>query len=50
MLKEFEDVFPPSQPGLPLERSVEMEIDLEDRAKPVSEPAFRLSPAEMNEL
>ena len=50
MLKEFEDVFPTEQPGLPPERSVAMEIDLEEGAKPVAKPAFRLSPAEMDEL
>jgi hypothetical protein len=27
-----------------------MEIELEERAKPVTKPAFRLSPAEMDEL
>jgi hypothetical protein len=50
MLKEFEDVFPTDQPGVPPERSVAMEIDLEEGAKPVAKPAFRLSPAEMDEL
>jgi hypothetical protein len=50
MLKEFEDVFPTDQPGLPPERSVAMEIALEEGAKPVANPAFRLSPAEMDEL
>ena len=50
MLKKFEDVFPTDQPGLPPERSVAMEIDLEEGAKPVAKPAFRLSPAEMDEL
>jgi hypothetical protein len=50
MLTEFEDVFPTDQPGLPLERSVATEISLEEGAKPVSKPAFRLSPAEMDEL
>jgi Reverse transcriptase (RNA-dependent DNA polymerase) len=50
MLNEFEDVFPTDQPRLPPERSVAMEIDLEEGTKPVSKPAFRLSPAEMDEL
>jgi hypothetical protein len=45
MLKELEDVFPTDQLGLPPERSVAMEIDLEEGAKPVAKPAFRLSPA-----
>ena len=50
MLKEFEDLFPTDQPGLPPERSVAMEINLEYGAKLVANPAFRLSPAEMDEL
>jgi hypothetical protein len=50
MLDEFSDVFPVDQPGLPPERSVDMEIVLEERAKPVAKPALRLSPAEMDEL
>jgi hypothetical protein len=49
MLKEFEDVFPTDQPGLPPERSVAMEIDLEEGAKPIAKPVFRSSPAEMDE-
>jgi hypothetical protein len=50
MLTEFEDVFPTGQPGLPPERSVATEIDLEYGETPVAKPAFRLSPAEMDEL
>jgi hypothetical protein len=46
----FSDVFPVDQPGLPPERSVTMEIELEEGAKPVAKPAFRLSPAEIDEL
>jgi hypothetical protein len=50
MMDEFSDVFPVDQPGLPPERSVAMEIEPEEEAKPVAKPAFRLSPAEMDEL
>jgi hypothetical protein len=50
LLNEFSDVFPEDQPGLPPERQVSMEIDLVDDAKPAAKPAFRLSPAEMDEL
>jgi hypothetical protein len=46
----FSDVFPVYHPGLLPERSVVMEIELEERAKPVAKPAFRLSPTEMDEL
>jgi hypothetical protein len=50
MLEEFEDVCTTDQPGIPPERSVAMEIALEEGAKPVAKPAFRLSPAKMDEL
>jgi hypothetical protein len=50
MLKEFEDVFLTDQPGLPPERSVAMEIALEEGENPVAKPELRLSPAEMDEL
>jgi hypothetical protein len=50
MLDEFSDVFPVDQPGLPPEHSVSMEIELEEGANPVAKSAFRLSPAEMDEL
>jgi hypothetical protein len=36
MLDEVSDVFPVDQPGLPPERSVAMEIELEEGAKPVT--------------
>jgi hypothetical protein len=50
MLEEFEDVFPTDQPGISPERSVAMEIDLEEGEKPVAKPSFRLSPGQMKEL
>jgi hypothetical protein len=50
MLDEFSDVFPVDQSGLPPERLVAMEIELEAGANPVAKPAIRLSPAEMDEL
>jgi hypothetical protein len=50
MLNQFSNVFPVDQAGLPPERSVAMEIELEEGANPVAKPAFRLSPAEMDEL
>jgi hypothetical protein len=50
MLKEFEDVFPTDRPGLPPERTAAMEIYLEEGEKLLAKPAFRLSPAEMDEL
>jgi hypothetical protein len=50
MLGELSDEFPVDRTGLPLQRSVALEIELEEKANPLEKPAFRLSPAEMEEL
>jgi predicted aspartyl protease/transposase InsO family protein len=50
MIKDYADVFPEEHPGLPPDRSVQLEINLEAGALPASKPAYRLSPAEMDEL
>jgi hypothetical protein len=42
--------FPSTNQAYPPERSVAIEIELEEGAKPVAKPAFRLSPAEIDEL
>jgi hypothetical protein len=46
----FADVFPEEHPGLPPDRAVQLEINLEPGTQPVSKPAYLLSPAEMDEL
>jgi hypothetical protein len=46
----LEDVFPIDKPNLPLERSVAMEIDLEEGEKRVAKLALQFSPAEMNKI
>jgi hypothetical protein len=50
MLDEFSDVFIVDIPGIHSERSVSMEIELKEGAKPMSKPSLRLSPAEIYEL
>ncbi len=50
IIKDYADVFPEEHPGLPPDRSVQLEINLEAGALPVSKPAYRLSPAGMDEL
>jgi hypothetical protein len=50
LLKAYVDDFPEEHPGLLPDRAVQLEINLEPDAKPASKPAYRLSPAEMDEL
>jgi hypothetical protein len=42
--------FPPTSQDYLRSASVAIKIALEEGAKPVAKPAFRLSPAEMDEL
>jgi hypothetical protein len=48
--RSFADVFREEHPGLPPDRADQLEINLEPGTQPVSKPAYRLSPAEMDEL
>ena len=50
LLEEFKDLFPESLPGLPPDRGVALTIPLVEGAKPVSRPAFRYSPRELQEI
>jgi hypothetical protein len=50
LVKEYADVFPDDHPGLLPDRAVQLKINLEPGAQPASKPAYRLSPAEMDEL
>jgi hypothetical protein len=50
LIKEFKDVLPNDQPGLPPDRAVQLEINLDSGTTPASKPAYRLYPAEMDEL
>jgi hypothetical protein len=43
-------VFPDEQPGYPPKRSVELGINVEEGTEPLSKPAYRQSPAELDEL
>jgi hypothetical protein len=47
---KFEDVFPDDYPGPSLRRSVQLKIELEPGTNPASKAAYRLLPAEMDEL
>jgi hypothetical protein len=50
LLENYKMVFPDEQPGYPPKRSVELGINVEEGTKPLSKPAYRLSPAELDEL
>ncbi|GJT97870.1 putative reverse transcriptase domain-containing protein [Tanacetum coccineum] len=50
IVREFSEVFPEDLPGLPPARQVEFQIDLVPGAAPVARAAYRLAPAEMQEL
>jgi hypothetical protein len=50
LLENNKMVFPDEQPGCPPKRSVELGINVEEGTEPLSKPAYRLSPAELDEL
>jgi predicted aspartyl protease len=50
LVVQFADLFPDDHPGLPPKRAVQLEINLEPGVTPASKAAYRLSPAEMDEL
>ncbi|KAF5788957.1 putative nucleotidyltransferase, Ribonuclease H [Helianthus annuus] len=50
IVNEFSDIFPEELPGLPPEREVEFNIELNPGAKPVAKATYRLAPTEMREL
>jgi Reverse transcriptase (RNA-dependent DNA polymerase)/RNase H-like domain found in reverse transcriptase len=50
LISKYQDVFPEEHPGMPLPHQVELKIELDEGAKPVSKPVHKLSPAEQDEL
>ena len=50
VVRDFPDVFPDDIAGLPLEREVELTIDLIPGTEPISIPLYRMAPAEVREL
>ena len=50
VVREFPDVFPDDNAGLPPEREVEFTIDLILGTEPISIPPYRMAPAELREL
>jgi hypothetical protein len=49
-VKEFPDVFPEELPELPLEREVEVSIDIIPGSAPIAQSPYRMAPAELAEL
>jgi hypothetical protein len=50
IMREFPDVFPEELPGLPLEREVEVTIDILPKVSPIAQPPYRMAPKELDEL
>jgi hypothetical protein len=49
-IRDFSDVFPKELPGMPLDREVELVIDLLPRTAPISKRPYRMSVEELKEL
>ena len=50
MVKEFPDVFPEELLGIPLEREVDMSIEMVHGTTPISKAPYRMAPIELKEL
>ena len=50
IVREFLDVFPKELPGVPLEREVDLSIEIEPGTTPVSRAPYRMAPAKLKEL
>ena len=50
IVREFPDVFLEELPGIPLEREVDLSIEIVPRTTPVSRAPYRMAPAELKEL
>ena len=50
VIKEFPDVFPEELPGLPLEREVNLAIEVLHGTTPISRAPYRMAPTKLKEL
>ncbi|WMV58018.1 hypothetical protein MTR67_051403 [Solanum verrucosum] len=50
VVSEFRYVFPNDLPGMPLDRDIYFDIDLEPGTRPISIRPYRMTPAELREL
>ena len=50
MVKELSDLFSEQIPGLPPKREIDLKIEMEPRAWPISKPPYRIALAKLKEL
>jgi hypothetical protein len=50
VIPEFPDVFPDDLPGMPPERVIEFNIELQPGTAPITKASYKMSPMEMEEL
>jgi hypothetical protein len=50
VVREFPDVFPDDLPGMPPERAIEFQIELQPGTTPIPKAPYKISPVEMKEL
>ena len=50
IVREFPDVFPKELPGIPLEREVDLSIEIVSRIASVPRVPYRMAPVELKEL
>ena len=50
VVREFPDVFPEELPGIPLEREVNLAIEIVQGTVPMSRAPYRMAPTELKEL
>ena len=50
VVREFPDVFPKELPGIPLEREVDLAIEIVPGTVPMSRALYRMAPTELKEL
>ena len=50
IVREFPDVFPEELPGIPLEREVDLPIEIFPGTVPRSRVPYRMAPTELKEL
>ena len=50
VVREFPDVFPEELPGIPLEREVDLAIEIVPGTVPMSRAPYRMAPTELKEL
>ena len=50
VVREFPDVFPEELPGIPLEREVDLSIEIVPGTTPMSRAPYKMAPTELKEL